>query len=340
MTIAAIPQIPKRNTQPSKLASLQHDNIHEQLRATINLLIDEINTLSGGGGTVPTGTVLSFSGATLPSGGYLWANGQAVSRTTYATLFTAIGVVYGSGDGATTFNVPNMVGRVISGTNPMGGVTVGGLTARALGATFGAETNSYTPTGTVSQASIGSITATCGAINTSSLLIQASALQSLVDGISATSTPTLIVPSASLQTLIDGLAATSTTVNASGMTCTVTPANGAVSGTGTAAISGAACSDVTATGEVSAMNCDATLVVDISTIAAGLTTNVTIASAVLGGTTLPAPTITVNKPSATDISVTGTVATSINPGTAVNISVSGSVPTPVASTKASCIFVS
>ena len=57
---------------------------------------------------MPVGAVFAFaSGATPP--GYLLCNGQAVSRTTYATLFTAIGVVYGSGDGTTTFNVPDHV---------------------------------------------------------------------------------------------------------------------------------------------------------------------------------------------------------------------------------------
>lgn len=59
----------------------------------------------------PTGVVLPFAGASAPSG-YLLADGSAVSRTTYAALFTAIGTAYGIGDGSTTFNLPNLKGKV------------------------------------------------------------------------------------------------------------------------------------------------------------------------------------------------------------------------------------
>jgi len=62
-------------------------------------------------GSLPAGTVLAFSGTTLPANS-LWAEGQAVSRTDYATLYASIGTQYGVGDGATTFNVPDLRGRV------------------------------------------------------------------------------------------------------------------------------------------------------------------------------------------------------------------------------------
>jgi len=55
---------------------------------------------------VPAGLVLYTAAASAPTG-YLPADGSAVSRTTYATLFTAISTTYGSGNGSTTFNVPN-----------------------------------------------------------------------------------------------------------------------------------------------------------------------------------------------------------------------------------------
>ncbi len=55
---------------------------------------------------VPTGTVISSAASSTPSG-YLYCNGSAVSRTTYANLFNAIGTTYGNGDGSTTFNLPN-----------------------------------------------------------------------------------------------------------------------------------------------------------------------------------------------------------------------------------------
>jgi len=57
--------------------------------------------------TVPTASVLTFAGATVPSG-YLVCNGAAVSRNTFSVLFSVIGSAFGSGDGSTTFNVPNI----------------------------------------------------------------------------------------------------------------------------------------------------------------------------------------------------------------------------------------
>lgn len=55
---------------------------------------------------VPVGTILEFGGSTAPTG-FLLCDGSAVSRTTYADLFTAIGTSYGPGDGVTTFNLPD-----------------------------------------------------------------------------------------------------------------------------------------------------------------------------------------------------------------------------------------
>ena len=55
----------------------------------------------------PIGTIYAFAGNNIPSG-YLPCNGGAISRTTYADLFAVIGTTYGSGDGSTTFNLPNL----------------------------------------------------------------------------------------------------------------------------------------------------------------------------------------------------------------------------------------
>ena len=57
--------------------------------------------------TAPIGTIEIYGGTTLPPG-WLWCNGQAVSRSYYTFLFAAIGTTYGSGDGSTTFNVPTL----------------------------------------------------------------------------------------------------------------------------------------------------------------------------------------------------------------------------------------
>lgn len=65
----------------------------------------------GGGDTLPIGVILPLSSSTIPEG-YLLCDGSAVSRETYATLFGVIGTTYGSGDGSTTFNLPNLQGKV------------------------------------------------------------------------------------------------------------------------------------------------------------------------------------------------------------------------------------
>ena len=61
---------------------------------------------------VPTGAIAYFSHAAAPFG-WLKANGAAVSRTVYANLFAVIGTAYGSGDGRTTFNLPDLRGEFI-----------------------------------------------------------------------------------------------------------------------------------------------------------------------------------------------------------------------------------
>jgi hypothetical protein len=64
--------------------------------------------------SVPTGMISAFH--TVPEG-WLQCNGAAVSRTTYAALFAVVGTKYGSGDGSTTFNLPNLHHKFIEGTN-------------------------------------------------------------------------------------------------------------------------------------------------------------------------------------------------------------------------------
>lgn len=71
-----------------------------------------------------SGMMVAFGGATPPNG-WILCQGQAISRTTYAGLFTAIGTNYGSGDGSTTFNVPNMQGQVAAGIGGTLGLTLG-----------------------------------------------------------------------------------------------------------------------------------------------------------------------------------------------------------------------
>lgn len=93
----------------------------------------------------PTGTVLSYAGATAPSG-YLLCDGSAVSQTTYAALFAVIGLTYGNPGGG-NFNLPDLRGRVPIGKDDMGGsaanrVTSGGaagIDGTVLGDSGGVE---------------------------------------------------------------------------------------------------------------------------------------------------------------------------------------------------------
>lgn len=64
--------------------------------------------------TLPIGAIVSYASATAPTG-WLVCDGQAISRTTYANLFAVISTQYGAGDGSTTFNVPNLKGKVVVG---------------------------------------------------------------------------------------------------------------------------------------------------------------------------------------------------------------------------------
>ena len=70
-----------------------------------------------GGDGNPPGAILQFAGLTAPEG-YLLCQGQAVSRAGYARLYAVIGVIYGAGDGSTTFNLPDYRGRGPMGLSP------------------------------------------------------------------------------------------------------------------------------------------------------------------------------------------------------------------------------
>jgi microcystin-dependent protein len=68
----------------------------------------------------PVATIISSANPNTPNG-YLYCNGQAVSRTTYASLFAIIGTTYGAGDGSTTFNLPDYRGYFLRGQNDASG---------------------------------------------------------------------------------------------------------------------------------------------------------------------------------------------------------------------------
>ena len=105
----------------------------------------QLDTISGT--TLPAGSLLPYAGSSAPSG-FVLCYGQELNRTTYATLFGVIGTTYGTGDGSTTFNVPDLRGRAVAGQDDMGGSSAnrltgqsGGVDGDTLGATGGAETH-------------------------------------------------------------------------------------------------------------------------------------------------------------------------------------------------------
>lgn len=106
--------------------------------------------IAGAVGALPAGAVIPYAGSTAPANWLLCA-GQAVSRTDYAALFAVVGTTYGSGNGSTTFNLPDLRGRVVAGEDDMGGTAANrltsggsGITGTTLGAAGGAETHTLT----------------------------------------------------------------------------------------------------------------------------------------------------------------------------------------------------
>lgn len=129
--------------------------------ATTQLATDAVETLNIKDGEVtsaklaasaitalmPAGLVLPYAGSSAPTG-YFLCDGSAKSRTTYATLFGILGTTYGAGDGSTTFELPDLRGRVIAGQDDMGGSSAdrltgltGGVDGDVLAATGGVETH-------------------------------------------------------------------------------------------------------------------------------------------------------------------------------------------------------
>jgi microcystin-dependent protein len=131
--------------------SKHKEKIGDPLKTAIESTQTNIsNAISAIEALLPAGLVWPYAGSSAPSG-FLLCYGQAVSRETYATLFGVIGTTYGSGDGSTTFNIPDLRGRVVAGQDDMGGSSANRLTGvtgsvngDTLGGTGGEETHTLT----------------------------------------------------------------------------------------------------------------------------------------------------------------------------------------------------
>ena len=93
------------NSQPA----LNEDNLN-----LMQQLIKKDIQSTASGDTLPIGAIVPFGSDTIPEN-WLLCNGQAVSRTDYQQLFNTIGITFGQGDGFTTFNLPNLQGKVVVG---------------------------------------------------------------------------------------------------------------------------------------------------------------------------------------------------------------------------------
>jgi microcystin-dependent protein len=102
---------------------------------------------------IPPASVLPFAASSAPTG-WLLCDGSAVSRTTYAALFAAIGTSHGSGDGSTTFNLPDYRWTFLRGRGSNISVTGSG-TASSNQATFTAH--GFNRTGVKARLSSGSL---------------------------------------------------------------------------------------------------------------------------------------------------------------------------------------
>lgn len=102
---------------------------------------------------IPLGCILPYSAATASAPtGFAFCNGQAVNRTTFAQLYALIGNQYGAGDGTTTFNLPDLRGRTVSGRDNMGGTAANRVTTAGSGingVSLGANGGSQSFTSTV-----------------------------------------------------------------------------------------------------------------------------------------------------------------------------------------------
>ncbi len=146
---------PKINENVALTATSTELNYVDGVTSAIQTQIDAL---------LPKGMISPFAGssASLPTG-WLLCNGSAVSRTTYSALFAVIGTTYGAGDTTTTFNLPDLLGRV-----PMGAGAGTDLTARTLGAELGVESVTLTAAQSGSPSHDHGVTSVGGGSHTAS----------------------------------------------------------------------------------------------------------------------------------------------------------------------------
>jgi len=174
-------------------------------------LMDNIIDLAGSGRTDesvkanadagnPTAIIIAFGGTSAPTG-YLFCDGAAINRVTYAALYAAIGDAYGEGDGSTTFNIPDTRGLFLRGVDhsrgndpdaaariiaALGGNTGDTVGSKQLSAMWGHWHRNYGSTNTLSSVSASGGTTGGGDMRRDASRDQGRAKEILTDGVHGT----------------------------------------------------------------------------------------------------------------------------------------------------------
>ena len=114
--------------------------------------------------SLPSGVIMPFAGQSAPEG-WMLCFGQEVNRDTYSDLFMILGDTYGSGDGSSTFNLPDLRGRMLLGIDNMGGESANRVVneqADVLGGNGGEENHTLTEDEMPSHSHSGSMSQSGG----------------------------------------------------------------------------------------------------------------------------------------------------------------------------------
>ena len=139
VTAGAVAASPVPPATPASTLPLAHVTVASGQPSVQDANIADVRVKAGR--RCDPGTI-EWTATGAPPNGWLFCYGQAISRTTYSRLFANIGTTYGAGDTTTTFNVPDLRGRMLAALDNMGGSDAGrlGVLANTLGLSAGTET--------------------------------------------------------------------------------------------------------------------------------------------------------------------------------------------------------
>lgn len=131
---------------PEDISAIGDGSVSTAKIVDLNVTLSKLATAVQEALAVP-GDIKMCATQTEPNG-WLWCDGSAVSRATYAALFAAIGTTFGAGDGSTTFNLPDLRGEFVRGWDGTRGIDSG----RVFGSAQSSQNLSHTHSGTTDVA--------------------------------------------------------------------------------------------------------------------------------------------------------------------------------------------